>query len=61
MINHTNYFVAGIDISSKSSVVTILSPNGEIYGKKLTITNNLSGFKKLHDISKNILWAQYKN
>lgn len=50
MINHTNYFVAGIDISSKSSVATILSPNGEIYGKKLTITNNLSGFKKLHDI-----------
>ena len=50
MINYTNYFVAGIDISSKSSVVTILSPNGEIYGKKLTITNNLSGFKKSHDI-----------
>ncbi|WP_428868864.1 IS110 family transposase, partial [Clostridium sediminicola] len=31
----------------KSSVVTILQPGGEQYGKKLKITNDLTGFNKL--------------
>ena len=50
MNKFTFTFVVGIDVSSKTSVVTILSPKGDIYGKKLTITNNLIGFKKLKNI-----------
>ena len=50
MNNFTFTFVVGIDVSSKTSVISILSPGGEAYGKKLTITNNLAGFKKLQSI-----------
>jgi len=50
MNEFTFTFVVGIDVSSKSSVVSILSPGGEAYGKKFTITNNLTGFKKLQGI-----------
>lgn len=50
MNKFTFTFVVGIDISSKTSVISILKPRGEAYGKKLTITNNLAGFKKLHSI-----------
>lgn len=44
MNNLINNFVVGIDVSSKSSVITILMPGGETYGKKLNITNDLKGF-----------------
>lgn len=47
MNNFINNFVVGVDVSSKSSVVTILMPGGETYGKKLNITNDLKGFTKL--------------
>ena len=50
MNKFTFTFVVGIDVSSKTSVISILSPGGEAYGKKLTITNNLTGFKKLRSI-----------
>ena len=50
MNKFTFTFVVGIDISSKTSLISILKPGGEAYGKKLTITNNLAGFKKLHKI-----------
>lgn len=54
MNNLINNFVVGIDVSSKSSVITILMPGGETYGKKLNITNDLKGFTKLFNILKNI-------
>ena len=44
MNNFINNFVVGVDVSSKSSVITILMPGGETYGKKLSITNHLKGF-----------------
>lgn len=47
-------FIVGIDVSSKSSVVSILKPSGELYDKKLTITNDLIGFKKLESILNDI-------
>lgn len=47
MNNFINNFVVGVDVSSKSSVITILMPGGETYGKKLSITNDLKGFTKL--------------
>ena len=47
MNNFINNFVVGVDISSKSSVITILMPGGESYGKKLNITNDLKGFTEL--------------
>lgn len=47
MSNFFNDFVVGIDVSSKSSVITILMPGGEAYGKKINITNDLKGFDKL--------------
>lgn len=47
MNNFINNFVVGVDVSSKSSVITILMPRGETYGKKLNITNDLKGFTKL--------------
>lgn len=47
MNNFINNFVVGIDVSSKSSVITILMPGGETYGKKFNITNDLKGFTKL--------------
>ncbi|SFB44612.1 IS110 family transposase [Clostridium frigidicarnis] len=50
MNKFTFNFVVGIDISSKSSVITILMPTREPYGKKLIITTNLVGFTKLHKI-----------
>lgn len=50
MNNFINNYVVGIDISSKSSVITILSPNGAIYKKNLVITNDLLGFTKLLSI-----------
>ena len=46
MSNFFNDFVVGIDVSSKSSVITILMPGGEAYGKKISITNDLKGFDK---------------
>lgn len=57
MNNFLNDFVVGVDVSSKSSVITILMPGGETYGKKISITNDLTGFNKLllilNDISEN--------
>lgn len=47
MNNFFNDFVVGVDVSSKSSVITILMPGGETYGKKINITNDLNGFNKL--------------
>ncbi|WP_271812282.1 IS110 family transposase [Clostridium beijerinckii] len=47
MNNFINNFVVGVDVSSKSSVITILMPGGETYGKKLSVTNDLKGFTKL--------------
>lgn len=47
MNNFINDFVVGVDIYSKSSVITILMPGGETYGKKFSITNDLKGFSKL--------------
>jgi hypothetical protein len=47
MSNFFNDFVVGVDVSSKSSVVTILMPSGEAYGKKISMTNDLKGFDKL--------------
>lgn len=47
MNNFINNFVVGIDVSSKFSVITILMPGGETYGKKFNITNDLKGFTKL--------------
>lgn len=47
MNNFINNFVVGVDVSSKSSVITILMPGGETYGKKLNVTNDLKGFTKL--------------
>ena len=49
-----NDFVVGVDISSKSSVITILMPGGETYGKKFSITNDLKGFTKLSNILNDI-------
>lgn len=44
-----NDFVVGVDVSSKSSVITILMPGGETYGKNFSITNDLKGFTKLNN------------
>lgn len=54
MNNFINDFVVGVDVSSKSSVITILMPGGEAYGKKLSITNDLKGFTKLQTTLKDI-------
>lgn len=54
MNNFINGFVIGIDVSSKSSVITILMPGGETYGKKFSITNDLKGFSKLESSLKDI-------
>lgn len=54
MNNFINDFVVGVDISSKSSVITILMPGGETYGKKFSITNDLKGFSKLENTLKDI-------
>lgn len=54
MNNFINDFVVGVDVSSKSSVITILMPNGETYLKKFSITNDLKGFSKLENILKDI-------
>ena len=45
MNNFINDFVVGVDVSSKSSVITILMPGGETYGKKFSITNDLKALK----------------
>ena len=37
-----NDFVVGVDVSSKSSVITILTPGAETYGKNFSITNGVS-------------------
>lgn len=42
-----NNFVVGIDVSSKSIVISILMPGGDSYKKNLTVNNDLKGFKKL--------------
>lgn len=55
MNKFTFTFVVGIDVSSKTSVISILNPGGEAYGKNLTITNNLVGFKKLQNILNDII------
>lgn len=44
MNNFINDFVVGVDVSLKSSVITILMPGGETYGKRFSITNDLKGF-----------------
>lgn len=54
MNNFINDFVVGVDVSSKSSVITILMPGGETYGKKFSITNDLKGFSKLEITLKDI-------
>ena len=54
MNNLINSFVVGIDVSSKSSVITILMPGGETYEKKLNVTNDLNGFNKLLNTLKEI-------
>ena len=54
MNNFINDFVIGVDVSSKSSVITILMPGGETYGKKFSITNDLKGFSKLESSLKDI-------
>lgn len=54
MNNFINNFVVGVDVSSKSSVITILMPGGETYGKKFSITNDLKGFTKLENTLKDI-------
>ena len=60
MSKFTFKFVVGIDVSSKSSVVSILDSQGESYGKKMTITNDLTGFKKLHQILDGITLKFYE-
>ena len=42
-----NDFAVGIDVASKSSVITILMPGGKPYGKSFSITNDLKGFTQL--------------
>ena len=54
MNNLINSFVVGIAVYSKSSVITILMPGGENYGKKLNIINDLKGFTKLLNTLKEI-------
>ena len=60
MNNFINDFVVGVDVSLKSSVITILMPGGETYGKKFSITNDLKGFTKLHTTLKDIEKQYYK-
>ena len=54
MNNLINSVVVGIEVSSKSSVITILMPGGETYEKKLNVTNDLNGFNKLLNTLKEI-------
>lgn len=54
MNNFINDFVVGVDVSLKSSVITILMPGGETYGKRFSITNDLKGFIKLSNTLENI-------
>nr|MCR4943786.1 IS110 family transposase [Clostridium sp.] len=60
MNNFINDSVVGVDVSLKSSVITILMPGGETYGKKFSITNDLKGFTKLHTTLKDIEKQYYK-
>lgn len=54
MNNFINDYVVGVDVSSTSSVITILKPDGEAYGKTFSITNDLIGFNKLISILNDI-------
>lgn len=47
-----NKMVVGIDIAADFSVVSILSPNGDVYKKPFRIEHTLEGFTKLKNIIK---------
>ena len=43
----SNSILAGIDVSSKNNIVCFLDDSGKEISKRFSITNNLSGVKKL--------------